>query len=448
MRRLKKLRRQLLLQYLLTVGLLLAGAELSLYHLFSWAGRRGLDTVLQKDVETLAALIEIEPNGKIDLEADWQERLQREHDPDGDRPFDRMSSWQILMEDGSVLARSPDTAGRSTDLPAVGGRELPGEDLQFADAASGESGRARCARLRSVRSRQVPKGREAGGSQQIVFDIRAAADRSVLDGQLRHLAGCLAAGFPLLLGLAAVSGYYLIRRAVRPVEEAFQRERRFTGAASHELRTPLTALRGEIDVALRHPRSTSEYREALLRMAALVARMTGLVEGLLVLARADAGHLLSEVSEVSVAALEATLREVTRQLPHQQRLAITCTAPQTMKVLGDSLLLAIAVRNLIENSLCYAPQGSVHLRISSPAGDVLELSVEDDGPGIPPEVLAAFDANASPNGVARQTSANGKGLGLSIARAVVESHGGELCLRNRPKSGCVAVIRLRSMLAD
>jgi signal transduction histidine kinase len=251
----------------------------------------------------------------------------------------------------------------------------------------------------------------------------------------------------LVLGLAAVGGHYLIRRAVRPVEEAFQRERRFTGAASHELRTPLTALRGEIDVALRHPRSASEYQEALLRMAALVARMTGLVEGLLVLARADAGHLLSEVSEVSVAALEATLREVTRQLPHQQRLAVTCTAPQTMKVLGDSLLLAIAVRNLIENSLCYAPQGSVHLRISSPAGDVLELSVEDEGPGVPPEVLAAFDANAPPNGVARQTRANGTGLGLSITRAVVESHGGELCLKNRLQSGCVAVIRLRSVLA-
>lgn len=445
MSRLKKLRRQLLLQYLLTVGLLLAGAELALYCLVGWAGQRELDTALRKDIEALASTIEIEEDGNIEFEGELAGYFGPERDSGELRRFDGMNNWQILLEDGSTLARSPGAFDPNGDLPAVGGDELPREELRFAD---GGSGGVRCARLRTVRRRPVRGTRKRAAPQEVVLDVRAVVDRSGLDEQLQSLAWYLGGGFPVMLGLAAVGGYYLIQRAVRPVEEAFHRERRFTGAASHELRTPLTALRGEIDLALRQPRSAVEYREALGRMGPLVARMTGLVEGLLVLARADAGHLLSEASEVSVAALEDALRQMTRQLPNQQRLTITSTAPKTMKVLGDTLLLAIAVRNLVENSLCYAPQGPVNLGIASPADNVLELRIEDQGPGIPPEVLAALRRSASANGIPPQRPGGGTGLGLSIARAVVESHGGELSLRNGPKSGCVAVVRLPSAPTD
>lgn len=432
--KLNKLRRRLLVQYLLTVGLLLAGSEISLYCLSRWAGERELDTALQKDIEKLAAAIEFEGDGSVEIEG--------EHHWQGVRLYGRTSDWQILTQDGSTLGGSRNSLEHGAELPAIGGTVLPVDELRIADAQYGQSGVVRAARLLVVRKRPARTGQATDSPTTMVFDIRTVVDRSTLDAQLRSLGWYLTGGFPIALALAAVGGHYLIKRAVRPVEEAFLRERRFTGAASHELRTPLTALRGEIDVTLRHPRTKDEYVEAIRRMDRLVGRMTGLVEGLLVLARADAGHLLSDASETSVATLESAAGEVIRQLPTQERVFVTCTAPKSTTILGDGLLLAIAVRNLVENSLSYAPDGPVELQISTSADDGLELVVQDEGPGVPPEVLAALEDKGSSRTIPAGSDGARTGLGLSITRAVVESHGGKLSLENLPESGCRATVRL------
>jgi signal transduction histidine kinase len=171
--------------------------------------------------------------------------------------------------------------------------------------------------------------------------------------------------------------------------------------------------------------------------------MTGLVEGLLVLARADAGHLLLEVGEVSVKSLREALEEVLRLLPGGERVTLTCAAPGGAKIAGDRLLLAMAVRNLVENALVHAPVGSVRVHLAAPPKGGLELVVEDRGPGIPAAVLALLRSEAP------ASRRNGQaGLGLSIARAVVESHGGRLVLENRPDAGCQAVIWLPGLEAD
>ena len=434
MMRLTHLRRRLLLQYLLTVGLLLGGSEVSLYWVSRWAGERELDTALRKDIERLAGSIEFEGDGSVEIEGG--------HYWGGTRLYGRMTHWQILGEDGSTLARSSGVLEHGEDLPAVGGPTLPAGKMRVGDAPFAGSGVVRTARLLAARTPPAWARQGTDPPQTIVFDIRTAIDRGPLDQQLRSLAWYLAAGFPIVLALAAIGGHWLIKRAVRPVEEAFHRERRFTGAASHELRTPLTALRGEIDVTLRYPRSTAEYVEAIGRMDGLVGRMTGLVEGLLVLARADAGHLLSDVSEMSAAELSATIGEVIDQLPGRKRVTVTRTAPEAMKILGDGLLLAIAVRNLVENSLSYAADGPVELRMERSADGRLELVVEDRGPGVPAEVLAALEENGPSGRIPARSNSGRAGLGLSITLAVVQSHGGKLSLENLAESGFRATIRL------
>jgi len=315
---------------------------------------------------------------------------------------------------------------------------LPHETPVFADAVYGQWGPVRAARMLTVRHHH---GKGGARAQQKLFDIRVVVDRTALDAQLRRLAWYLACGFPLAMGLAAAGGYCLIERAIRPVEAAFRRERQFAGAASHELRTPLTALRGEIDVTLRHQRTASEYEQAIRRMDALVGRMTGLVEGLLILVRASAGHLLLDTSELTVADLVATVNEVIAQLPDRRRVTIRSAAPEDMKINGDGLLLAIAVRNLVENALLYAQDSPVRVDFEGRHDSGLTIRVEDDGPGMPPDVLAAFSAKETSD-VLPGHRTGGAGLGLSIVRAVVESHGGRVEVDNRTEAGCRVTIEL------
>jgi two-component system OmpR family sensor kinase len=284
-----------------------------------------------------------------------------------------------------------------------------------------------------------PRSEEVLAPPQVVFDIRAAVSREALNEQLGQLAWYLAGGFPVALGLAAVGGLGLIRRAVRPVEQAFHRERRFTGAVSHELRTPLTALRGEIELALRRERTAEEYADVLRRLQPVVARMADMVEGLLVLARAKAGHLLLGAGEVGAGAIHRAAEEVIEMLPGRERVTVCCTVAEDRKVVGDGLLLALAVRNLVENALIHGGGVRVHLQADSTAG--LRLTVEDEGPGLPPEVLATFAEGRSTPGASLARDGGG-GFGLSIARAVVEAHGGVLALASRPEGGCRAELWL------
>jgi signal transduction histidine kinase len=447
---LRLLRRRLLWQYLLTVGLLLAAAETALYLLVRWAGQRELDAALIKEIEKLTATVRMH-DGKPWLP----------DSPSWNRGgLDGQSAiWQVLVGNGINVRRSQNLTSDQADLPALGGNALPLEQLGLANAEYGGDKLVRAARLRTV-YRRTPKSprrfnddyhhwHDHGHNHapwrgtmpdKMVFDIRAVIDRAPLDGRLTQLLFYLAAGFPMVLSLATVGGVWLIRRAVRPVEQSFARERRFTGAASHELRTPLTALRAEIEITLRRDRTPAEYEAALRRMDQLVARMTGLVEGLLILARARAGHLLTGAAEVPATELRAAIEAIIRLLPGHERIQLTCALPEDMHIAGDSLLLAVAVRNLVENALVHSPEGPVHLFLGTNAAGEVECTVSDSGSGFPEAILAAY-RNGHTDTPPKKHNAR-TGLGLSITHAVIESHGGRLSLQNRPDGGGLAAIAL------
>jgi signal transduction histidine kinase len=441
------LRRRLLGHYLLTVGLLLLAAEGGIYYLVRWAGLRELDGQLRKEVEWLAAAVDWQgPDAKLDGKKTLERT--RERSP---------VSWQILFAKGDTVARS--RPHDRDELPAIGGPDLMPGEVAIDDAEFGP-GRVRAARLGVVRQREpkpppdffakMKKGKKKSWKgkdlwkafsfpDKMAFDIRAVVDRGPLDAQLASLGGGLLAAFPVLMGLAALSGLFLIRLALRPVALAFDRERRFTGAASHELRTPLTALRAEIELALRRERTVPEYVESLARMQRLTGRMTGLVEGLLVLARARAGHLLLGASEVSVSGLCQAIDEVVRLLPGRERVALAACDPEDeAHVIGDTLLLALAVRNLVENALTHTASETVAVRLEMPGKETLQVTVADHGPGLPEEILRKYQGGSQ----AAEGSQGKTGLGLTITQVVVEAHRGRLELRNRPGEGAEAVIAL------
>jgi two-component system OmpR family sensor kinase len=212
---------------------------------------------------------------------------------------------------------------------------------------------------------------------------------------------------------------------------AFEAQRRFVADASHELRSPLTVMRGDLDVALRRERTAEELRAVLERMREEVDGMTALAGNLLLLARADAGLPASALGEADLADVVDRVVARSAGLAESAGVALAASAAPA-PVRGDGALLERALGNLVENAVRHAPRGThVAVRCAT-SGGVATLEVEDDGPGIAPEHAAhVFDRfyRADP---ARGRDA-GAGLGLPIARAIAEAHGGGLTLvRERP----------------
>lgn len=233
-------------------------------------------------------------------------------------------------------------------------------------------------------------------------------------------------------------------------EESEERLRRFVGDASHELRTPIAAIRGWAELVRRAGgQSADQAAVSARRIESAAARMGVLVDDLLLLARLDAGRplarqpvglraLLSEVfAEASIAGAdkEWTLR-----------------APADAIVAGDELALHQAVANLLANARVHTPPGT-HItvtlgRSSAADGDlsVVTITVEDDGPGIPADLLPTVTERFTKGDESRSRSAGGTtGLGLAITSSVVSAHGGTLVMSSGAGTGTRACIELPAM---
>ncbi len=225
---------------------------------------------------------------------------------------------------------------------------------------------------------------------------------------------------------------------------------RFTADASHELRTPVALIRTTAELALRHPRPTSEYRQALEDVLAYSRHMTGLVSDLLTLTRADAGIEAAESAAVSLTAIaqDACIEIEPAARSRSVRVSLD-TCDEDFMVNGDRRALGRLLAILLDNAVRYTPSGGdVHVRLRDVRGSdgrapAVALSVTDSGIGIDPaEVPRLFERFY--RGVrARQCEPDGSGLGLAIARTIVERHHGSISIAAVPgeqRGCCVEVI--------
>jgi heavy metal sensor kinase len=232
------------------------------------------------------------------------------------------------------------------------------------------------------------------------------------------------------------------------LETAFAETTRFTADASHELRTPVALIRTTAEVALRRPRSAEEYRQALEGILRESERTSGLVQDLLTLTRADAGVDGWSPSRVDLRALVGELREKLVALCEGRGLTLRLNAPeQSVFVDGEQAALGRLVVILIDNAAKYTPApGEVRVTLRTVDG-MAEIEVADTGIGISAEDLPRVFERFYRADKARSRESGGAGLGLSIARWIVERHGGRITIESEAGRGCRARAQLPRQLA-
>ena len=297
---------------------------------------------------------------------------------------------------------------------------------------------------------------------------------------LDRLRTVLLVGTGLLALLAGFAGYFLAARALEPIDEitntarqistadlsarlglpdhgdevsrlantfdemltriesGFERERQFTSDASHELRTPLTAMRTILNVTREGERSTQEYREALDDLAEETNRLQILVENLLQLARGEKGLQLHK-EEIDLSLLLPDVADSLRPLADTKDLTLTCDMPSTLVVSADIDQLIRLMVNLLDNAIKYTEQGTVTVSAHEGEGCAI-VEVTDTGIGISSEDLPHIFKRLYRVDSAR--SSVGAGLGLSIARQIVQAHGGTLDVQSEVGNGSTFTVSL------
>jgi two-component system, OmpR family, heavy metal sensor histidine kinase CusS len=215
------------------------------------------------------------------------------------------------------------------------------------------------------------------------------------------------------------------------LEDSFTRLSQFSADLAHELRTPIANIRGEGEVALTRARTPEEYREVIESSVAECERLSGIVDNLLFLARAEAAEGQIQRTLFNGRAAVEKIAAFYEPIAEEHRTAITCRGDGNIH--ADPLLFGRAVSNLVENALRFTPAGKiVEISIGSTA-EQAQISVKDTGSGIAPEHLPRiFDRFYR---VDSSRSSQGSGLGLALVKSIMELHGGTAVVESEVGQG-------------
>jgi signal transduction histidine kinase len=226
------------------------------------------------------------------------------------------------------------------------------------------------------------------------------------------------------------------------LHNSFARIREFTLHASHELKTPVTILCGETETALRDESLTPAQRERAASQLDELRRLSRIVDGLTLLAKADAGLVSLNFAAVRLDELVRDSFADAQILAESRGLRVELTACENLSVRGDAHRLRQLLLNLADNAVKYnQTRGWVSMSLRR-AGSAAQITMANSGPGIPPETLPRVFDRFFRGDPAHGSAIEGCGLGLSIARWIVSAHGGAIEIASQPAKATTVTVRL------
>lgn len=226
------------------------------------------------------------------------------------------------------------------------------------------------------------------------------------------------------------------------LENSFNRTRRFSADVSHELRTPLTILRGEIEVGLKWAKEPEEFRELMQSNLEEVHRMSGIIESLIELSRAEEKGLSLNLQEVDLRELLNDLIQQLRTMADEKGIHLEFAGALPVLVQGDRVRLHQVFLNLLGNALKYTESGGqVRLFLEAENG-YAKVGVSDTGQGIPADDISCIFDRFYRVDKARNRAHGGSGLGLSLVKSYTEAHGGRIEVASEVGKGSTFTVYL------
>ncbi len=412
--RLIRLRLRLTIWYVATFGLIIILLGAALFGVISYQLSQQLDDSLKSatlELVRAARIREVEAAGPRGRVIDAVDELNIP---------DRML-YLLDMQGNPIKPANADTwirqaakdAGRVGQITAY--RDLP-EDMTL--------------RLHAQRFK-------LGSGRELV--AVAVADRVELEDKYSDLITAFAVIAFAALVLVAAGGFLLVRKSTAPIERSMEFMRRFMADAAHELRTPISILRTRAEVALQQPRDAENYVSALRGVEAEARRLGGIVDSLLVLARADTGERQIDKERIFLDDLAIDAAGAAQIVARQKNVLVTVDEFEEAPIEGDPTLIRQLIMIVLDNAVKFTDGGGqVHVRVSMHEG-APTFVVEDTGIGIRQEELSRVFQRFFRGETARSRT-NGAGLGLSIASWIAREHGAEISLTSEPGRGTRVIV--------
>lgn len=248
----------------------------------------------------------------------------------------------------------------------------------------------------------------------------------------------------IALTFAAGIGYVLSGGAMKPVREAYERQRQFAADASHELRTPLAVVLASADLLRSDTSITSPFLKQVIEdVRDEVKKMTKLVGDLLTVARTDGKANQLKISHMDIVSAARQTVRIMRPFAEKKDIVIEEVLPKKLEIYADEQKIRQLILILVDNAVKYTQEhGKIKVSLMAEKGEI-HLTVADNGIGIEPEHRERIFDRFYRVDKARSRRMGGNGLGLAIARGIVEAHHGEISLESAVNEGTTFHVRLK-----